>query len=71
MTKNVAIDVPQWMQEKLADIASELCLSIEAVALYFLSREVVHTHLGDDPFFVTNEVVHTRSEASEQKGGAA
>lgn len=71
MTKNVAIDVPQWMQEKLAEIASDLCLSIEAIALYFLSCEVVHTHLGDDAFFVGNEVVHTRSDASEKKGGAA
>ena len=60
MSKKIAIEVPDGMQERLAEIAGECRLSVEKTALYFLSREVVHTRpRGNGPFF-GDKVVHTR-----------
>ncbi len=43
MNRVIIVDVPAWMQEKLAQIAEICGESIDYVAASFFAAEVVHT----------------------------
>lgn len=43
MSREIIVDVPAWMQDKLAQIATICGESIDYVAASFFAAEVVHT----------------------------
>lgn len=51
MNKVIVVDVPEWMQDKLAQIASICGESIDHVAASFFAAEVVHTQSADGASF--------------------